>query len=243
MFKSGLNLFYLLLAFGLLLTACSSNVIAGDQLPTAVPEPTVQSDATADLMDALVAAGALVEKRGEVTQPFFSETGQVISVNGSEVQLFVYDDEAAARAEAGQVTPEGTAVGSNVMMWLATPHFYRSDKVIALYIGDDPATLTALEAVLGPQFAGGQSAASSDEIGKAALVGLQQIGWDINGFSAETTAVDGDHARVTITSTDPPGGFTAFMVRQAGEWIVAAHGSAFNPEELKTMGFPDSVLP
>jgi hypothetical protein len=32
------------------------------------------------------------------------------------------------------------------------------------------------------------------------------------------------------------------MIRQDGEWTVAAHGSAYNPEELKAMGFPDSVL-
>lgn len=126
---------------------------------------------------------------------------------------------------------------------MATPHFYRSGNVIALYVGDDAATLAALERALGPQFAGGQSGGGQDEIAAAALAGLQAIGWDIAGFEAKTEVVDGDYARVTITTTNPPGGFTAFMVRQASEWTVAAHGSAFNPEELKTMGFPDSVLP
>jgi hypothetical protein len=84
--------------------------------------------------------------------------------------------------------------------------------------------------------------ASPADIGAAALAGLEAIGWDIKGFEAEVRAVDGDYANVTITSTDPPGGFTAFMIRQDGEWTVAAHGSAYNPEELKAMGFPDSVL-
>lgn len=233
----------LLLVFSLFLAACSRTIIAREIPPTVVIEPEEQSNGSEAWLDALRAAGATVEVSGEVTQPFFSVNGQVVSINGNEVQLFVYDDEATAKTEAGQVSPEGTAVGTNIMMWMATPHFYRSGSTIALYIGDDGTTLAVLEEVFGPQFAGGQSAASSDEIGEAALADLQQIGWDVEGFSAEVTAVDGDYARVTITSTNPPGGFTAFMMRQDGQWTVAAHGSAYNPEELKTMGFPDSVLP
>ncbi len=245
MFKFRLNLLYLLLAFGLLLTACSRHVIAGDQPPTAVTEPVAEGDASDALITALEATGATVEKVGEVQQPFFSVPGQVVSLNGSEVQLFVYADAASAQKEAAQVSPEGTAVGTNMMAWLATPHFYRSGRAIALYVGDNAATLTLLETVFGPQFAGGQPAASSDDIGAAALAGLEAIGWDVEdgGFTAEVVAEDGDYARVTISSTNPPGGFTVFMMKQEGQWTVAAHGSAFNPDDIKAMGFPDSVMP
>ena len=100
----------------------------------------------------------------------------------------------------------------------------------------------------GPQFAGGRADAGSGqadarEIEEASLAGLQQIGWDITGFSAKTVAVEGGYARVTITSTHPPGSFTAFLRQQAGTWTVVLHGSAYNPDELKTLGLPDSVLP
>lgn len=235
---------YLVLILGLLLAACSRTVIARNSSPVAAPESAGADDVVSDLMEALAAAGAQVAKGGEVDQPFFSTVGQLVTVNGSEVQLFVYADAANAKDEAGQVSPEGSAVGTSIMMWMATPHFYRTDNVIALYLGDDAATLAALNTVFGPQFAGGQVAdGGSDDIGSAALAGLQQIGWDINGFSAETVAVDGNYARVTITSASPPGGFSAFMMRQDGQWTLAAHGSAFNPDELEAMGFPGSVLP
>ena len=163
----------LLLVFSLFLAACSRTIIAREVPPTVVIEPERQSNGSEVWLDALRAAGAAVEASGEVTQPFFSANGQVVSINGNEVQLFVYDDEATAKSEAGQVSPEGTAVGPNIMMWMATPHFYRSASTIALYIGDDETTLALLEKVFGSQFAGGQSTASTDEIGEAANPGYE----------------------------------------------------------------------
>ena len=40
-------------------------------------------------------------------------------------------------------------------MWMATPHFFKSGKLIVLYLGDDVAVMTLLTGLLGPQFAGG----------------------------------------------------------------------------------------
>lgn len=86
-------------------------------------------------------------------------------------------------------------------------------------------------------------AKSNNDAGKAALAGLQAIGWDITGFTAEIEVVDGDYARVLIHSSNPPGGFTAFLQRKADGWQVIAHGSAFNPAELQEQGIPNSLLP
>jgi len=41
-----------------------------------------------------------------------------------------------------------------MITWVATPHLFRSGKVIVLYVGDGASTLKVLETVLGPQFAG-----------------------------------------------------------------------------------------
>jgi hypothetical protein len=93
-----------------------------------------------------------------------------------------------------------------------------------------------------PQFAGGQSGGSQDEIGAAALAGLEAIGWDIAGFEATTEMVDGAYARVSVASSNPPGGFTAFMQLVDGQWALLTQGSAFNPADLQAMGIPNSVL-
>ena len=106
------------------------------------------------LIDNLRAAGATVEPAGEVSQPFFSVPGYVIAVNGEQVQVFEYQDEAAADAEAATVSPDGSTVGRTAVSWVAPPHFFKNGRVIVLYVGSNPATLDLLQRALGPQFAG-----------------------------------------------------------------------------------------
>lgn len=107
-----------------------------------------------DLVGRLEANGANVEATSTVSQPFFTPEGQIIAVNGQDVQVFEYDSEAAASAEADLVSPDGGSVGTSMMSWIAPPHFFRGGQLIVLYVGDDTGVMDALESVLGPQFAG-----------------------------------------------------------------------------------------
>jgi hypothetical protein len=106
------------------------------------------------LIAALQQAGATVTRGDEVSQPFFSVKGRILRVNGEDVQVFVYRDESSAQREAGQVSPNGSTVGTTKVGWMAPPHFYRKGLLIALYVGDTASVKTALQTVLGPQFAG-----------------------------------------------------------------------------------------
>lgn len=106
------------------------------------------------LIDQLRTAGATVELAGAVSQPFFSVKGQVIKVNGEDVQVFEYTDAAAAEAEAATVSPDGGSIGISMVTWVAAPHFYKTGKLIVLYVGDNQTIITTLETALGPQFAG-----------------------------------------------------------------------------------------
>ena len=132
----------------LLLVACN------DQKQTAE----IEGDSAIDLdtlVNRLEAAGATVEMTGTVSQPFFTPEGQVITVNGQDVQLFEYENEADAKAEADLVSPDGGSVGTSMMSWIATPHFYNNGQLIVLYVGDHNDTIELLDGVLGSQFAGG----------------------------------------------------------------------------------------
>ncbi len=106
------------------------------------------------LFDNLRAAGATVEPAGDISQPFFSVKGNAITVNGENVQVFEYADAATADTEAALVSPDGSSVGITMVSWVATPHFYKTGRLIVLYVGDDTAVQNVLEAVLGSQFAG-----------------------------------------------------------------------------------------
>ena len=108
------------------------------------------------LTDNLRDAGATVEPDGEIIQDFFSIKGQAIKVNGEDVQVFEYSNQATAEEEAALVSPDGSSIGTSMPFWAAPPHFYKSGRVIALYVGENPAVIKALETVLGTQFAGQQ---------------------------------------------------------------------------------------
>ena len=143
------------------LSACQPSNLStsvGDQEPATSAEP--DSDEVLDAQgftDALVLAGATIGQEGDIEQPFFSVTGQVITVNGETVQVFEYSDAAQADAEAAQVAPDGSSIGTTMASWVGPPHFYRAEQLIVLYIGDNQSVIELIESVLSPQFAGAET--------------------------------------------------------------------------------------
>jgi hypothetical protein len=118
------------------------------------------SDAAGALV-ALRAAGLALCRAGSVSGALLGVPGARYVSAGGDVHLYEFRDEAAAAAAAARVSPEGSSVrgeGEGApdvhVNWVAAPHFYRSGRLVALYLGSDPATLRALEHVLGRQFAG-----------------------------------------------------------------------------------------
>ena len=117
------------------------------------------------LVDSLRQAGATVEPGGEklYPRPIFSVTCKVIKVNGEDVLVLEYDDEAAAEAEAQLVHPHGSTFGTFAVgkpgvivefNWIAPPHWYKSGKIIVIYVGENQTMIDLLESLLGKQFAG-----------------------------------------------------------------------------------------
>jgi len=114
--------------------------------------PDVEGGLT-EFTDALQSAGLLLEIGGLVDQPFFSVSGQIITVNGEDVQIFEYPDSTAAAAEAAQISPDAGSVGANMISWVAAPHFYTKDRIIVLYIGENDSITRALFEILGEPIA------------------------------------------------------------------------------------------
>jgi len=106
------------------------------------------------LIKRLKAGGEKVGRKGQVEQPFFSVKGQIITIADQEVQVFEYKTVKAAELDARKVSDTGSSAGTSMPMWIAPPHFFKSGKLIVLYVGEESSVLKALEAALGPQFAG-----------------------------------------------------------------------------------------
>lgn len=78
----------------------------------------------------------------------------MIKIGDQDVQVFQYVDAAQVEAQAARVSPDGDTVGTSKIRWIGSPHFFKQDKLLILYLGEDEKVLKALEAVLGRQFAG-----------------------------------------------------------------------------------------
>jgi hypothetical protein len=142
----------LLLMFGVFLGACGGAPAASAS--NASPEPAAVED-QASLIAALEAAGATVDVGEPISQPFFSAEGNIIKVNGADVQVFAYENAEEMELESSQIAPDGSSNATTMITWVDTPHFYKTGRIIALYIGSDEAVLSLLEKTMGAQFAGG----------------------------------------------------------------------------------------
>ena len=132
----------------------------GSQDSTAEPSSGVEMDAVS-LVDNLRAAGAIVNVGEAFPDPltlFMYQSRHLITVNDQNVQIFEFFSSTEADAAAQTVSPSGFSVSRPgevvVIEWIGTPHFYKTGRVIVLYVGDEPSVLSVLKEVLGLQFAG-----------------------------------------------------------------------------------------
>jgi hypothetical protein len=154
-----------LLMFTFVVSGCAGNA-ASNATATSPAEPTeppatepaaTESSKVEDhhsFLAALEAAGATIETGEPISQAFFTPEGSIIKVNGMDVQVFEYESAEAMENEASQVAPDGGSIGTTMVTWMDTPHFYKAGRIIVLYVGSDETVLELLENVLGPQFAG-----------------------------------------------------------------------------------------
>src|SRR6266498_2840736 len=130
------------------ISSCGTSATPG---PSSAPV-TIQDQAS--LINALQAVGATVETGDSITQEFFTPEGQTVKVNGADLQVFEYESAEAMEKEASQVAPDGGSIGTSMVTWIDTPHFYKAGRIIVLYLGNDKPLLDLLNKVIGPQFAG-----------------------------------------------------------------------------------------
>jgi hypothetical protein len=108
------------------------------------------------LTEKLRALGATVTvTRERVSQPFFSAPGRIITISGEPVQVFEYANASAAEADARRVSADGMTIRTSKPTWMATPHFFKSGKLIVLYVGANQTVVDLLQNAQGNQFAGG----------------------------------------------------------------------------------------
>ena len=130
-----LLVFLLILVF--LVSGCTPSSTASPTTTSSAPteSPATESASVEDkggLIAALQASGGTVETGDSISQPFFTPAGSIIKVNGTDVQVFEYESVEAMESEASQVSADGGSIGTSMVAWMDTPHFYKTDKIIVL---------------------------------------------------------------------------------------------------------------
>jgi hypothetical protein len=123
-------------------------------------KPTTPFDASVtdytSLVEAIKSRGVMVEFVDEISaeSSSFSVPIKVISVGGSDIQVYQFQSESDAEESSLEISEDGTEIGTSIIRWIDTPHFYTKGNIIVLYVGQNPEIMNLLESFLGPQFAG-----------------------------------------------------------------------------------------
>ena len=153
----GLSLFLLML---LLMTPCMSQTF--DREVPAPGSAVQQTDNTIKKIESdpfFQQFRADLEQRNvELTSPDISRIawlsaapGIGYSVGRYWMNIHLYPDAASAQENADEIPANAAAVTAS---WVAPPHFFLCDRIIALYLGSDEAVITALTELCGPRFSG-----------------------------------------------------------------------------------------
>jgi hypothetical protein len=125
---------------------------------------------TVSVVRSLRATGANVTERpASGGSSFLHGNAHYLLVNGQDVWVYEYAAPALADLDASGISADGSTYHSGIgpfgsavtVDYIAPPHFYKSGRVIALYIGRDAETLRLLRQVFGPPFAGNGPAAGN----------------------------------------------------------------------------------
>jgi hypothetical protein len=116
------------------------------------PVAPTSSAALDQFVQALRQQGLSVSLGGQISpnaNGFFSVPAQQVRVNDAQVNAFVYANAQDAAMEAGSISTDGQPSPTARITWASTPHFYRQDALIVLYVGCAAEVVRALEVAVG----------------------------------------------------------------------------------------------
>jgi len=61
----------------------------------------------------------------------------VMQVEGRELRVYEYPDEASRRCDSETIGMDGWSVNGTPVEWIGTPHYWFRGRAIVLYLGDD----------------------------------------------------------------------------------------------------------
>lgn len=84
-----------------------------------------------------------------VIHPYFRVPGQIVHVNGQDLQVFVYPDETARKSDTARISADGKLIAGEVANWPSPPRFASSGNVLAVLLTSDTRLAGRVERAIG----------------------------------------------------------------------------------------------
>ena len=136
---------------------------------------TSQIGGYAELLAALQAAGATVTSGGDIDQPFIPVKGHLITINGADVQVFEFQDDATRQQVSDAISQAQNSIDTSLPSGTDMPNFWANGRLIVLYIGQDQATINILTKILGNTITQVPSPSTAEPPSPAALVAQKRL--------------------------------------------------------------------
>ncbi|MBA2596444.1 MAG: hypothetical protein H0V00_07440 [Chloroflexia bacterium] len=72
-----------------------------------------------------------------VLHPFFRVPGQLIRVNGQDLQVFVYADMTARKSDSAHISADGRLIAGEVVAWPVPPQFASAGNILTVLLSSD----------------------------------------------------------------------------------------------------------
>lgn len=118
----------------------------------------ISYDAYEELVKNLQSKGYTIDAE-DVEKSILSGERKWLTIDGSEnISVYLYGSNAEMEKDASYLADDGFSYnnGKNDVQieWVSYPHFYKSENMIVLYVGENLEIIQALEEFMGPQFTG-----------------------------------------------------------------------------------------
>jgi hypothetical protein len=135
--------FIILSAWAVFLAACMPTQLEGEIPPTGQEVVT-----SSELVGSLEDDGRDVSVIGDVNQPFIPVTGQLMQVNGQEVQVFEFSTQQERQQISDLLRREGFTI-EGIAPGVQDPYIWDQGRLLVIYVGQDQETINTLNNFLG----------------------------------------------------------------------------------------------
>lgn len=84
-----------------------------------------------------------------VLHPFFRVPGQLVQVNGQDLQVFVYTDATTRKSDSARISADGTMIAGEIVEWPAKPWFASNENVLTVLLSNDSRLAGRVERAIG----------------------------------------------------------------------------------------------